>query len=36
MSKDSHVLSNSWGGVEYSQALQVLPFPFKSMATSLT
>lgn len=25
MSKDAHVLSNSWGGVDYSQALQVLP-----------
>ncbi len=23
MSKDTHVLSNSWGGVDYSQALQV-------------
>ena len=23
MTKDTHVLSNSWGGVDYSQALQV-------------
>ncbi len=23
MSKDAHVLSNSWGGVDYSQSLQV-------------
>lgn len=23
MSKDTHVLSNSWGGVDYSQSLQV-------------
>lgn len=25
MSKDTPVLSNSWGGVDYSQALQVCP-----------
>ena len=25
MSKDTPVLSNSWGGVDYSQALQVRP-----------
>ena len=27
ISKDAHILQNSWGGVDYSEALQVRPNP---------
>lgn len=27
ISKDAHILQNSWGGVDYSEALQVRPLP---------
>lgn len=27
ISKDTHILQNSWGGVDYSEALQVRPMP---------
>lgn len=27
ISKDAHILQNSWGGVDYSEALQVCPSP---------
>ena len=42
ISKDAHILQNSWGGVDYSEALQVssqspplLPVPLKRSVTVL-